>query len=102
MEVSHDIVQDLFANNYALSAADITNIVTNTQSHDHEHSAGMQYPESGWDEWIHDQFHAGYGAGNLGNPTAVNHTILSGTYAGLVGLLDPVHVASNITFTVRV
>ena len=59
MESLTTSLQDAFANNYALSANDITTIVSQHANDDHE-SSRHAVPESRRDEWLHDQFHPGY------------------------------------------
>ena len=88
MESLTTSLQDAFANNYALSAADITTIVSNTQTTT-TNLPGMQFLNPDGTNGFMINFTPDTAASNLGNPTAVNHTILSGTYAGLVGLLTP-------------
>ncbi len=88
MESLTTALQDGFSNNYALSAADITNIVANTQTTT-TNLPGMQFLNPDGTNGFMINFTADTSANNLGNPTAVSHTILSGTYAGLIGLLTP-------------
>jgi hypothetical protein len=88
MESLTTSLQDAFANNYALSANDITTIVNNTQTTT-TNLQGMQFLNPDGSNGFMINFTPDTSATNLGNPTAVNHTILSGTYAGLVGLLTP-------------
>ena len=88
MESLTTSLQDAFANNYALSATDITTIVNNTQTTT-TNLPGMQFLNPDGTNGFMINFTPDTSANNLGNPTAVNHTILSGTYAGLVGLLTP-------------
>jgi hypothetical protein len=88
MESLTTSLQDAFSNNYALSANDITNIVANTQTTT-TNLPGMQFLNPDGSNGFMINFTPDTSATNLGNPTAVNHTILSGTYAGLVGLLTP-------------
>lgn len=94
MESLTTALQDGFSNNYALSAADITNIVANTQTTT-TNLPGMQFLNPDGTNGFMINFTADTSANNLGNPTAVSHTILSGTYAGLIGV-DPLHFAGNV------
>src|ERR1700723_1195062 len=88
MESLTTSLQDAFSNNYALSANDITNIVANTQTTT-TNLPGMQFLNPDGTNGFSINFTPDTSANNLGNPAATNHTILSGTYAGLVGLLTP-------------
>jgi hypothetical protein len=88
MESLTTSLQDGFSNNYALSAADITTIVANTQTTT-TNLPGMQFLNPDGTNGFMINFTPDTSANNLGNPTAVSHTILSGTYAGLIGLLTP-------------
>ena len=88
MESLTTSLQDSFSNNYALSANDIANIVANTQTTT-TNLPGMQFLNPDGTNGFSINFTADTSANNLGNPAATNHTILSGTYAGLVGLLTP-------------
>ncbi len=88
MESLTTALQDSFSNNYALSAADITNITASTQTLTTNIPA-MQFLNPDGTNGFMINFTPDTSANNLGNPTSQNHTILSGTYAGLVGLLTP-------------
>ncbi len=88
MESLTTSLQDSFSNNYALSAADIANITANTQTTT-TNLPGMQFLNPDGTNGFVIKFTPDTSASNLGNPTSQNHTILSGTYAGLVGLLTP-------------
>jgi hypothetical protein len=88
MESLTTSLQDAFSNNYALSAADVTNIVANTQTTT-TNIPQIQYLNRDGSNGFMINFTQDTAPTNLGNPAAVNHTILSGTYAGLIGLLTP-------------
>jgi hypothetical protein len=88
MEALTTSLQNSFSNNYALSALDITNIMNNTQLTT-TNIPNISYLTPAGGNGFNIQFTPDPSAGNLGNPLATQHTILSGTYAGLVGLLTP-------------
>ena len=88
MESLTTALQDSFSNNYALSAADITTITNSTFSTT-TNVPQVQYLNPDGTNGFAITFTPDTAASNLGNPAAQNHTILSGTYAGLVGLLTP-------------
>jgi hypothetical protein len=88
MEALTTSLQASFANNYALSATDIANIATTTQSTT-TNIPQVQYLNPDGTNGFVITFTPDPSAGNKGNPLAQQHTILSGTYAGLVGLLTP-------------
>jgi hypothetical protein len=88
MESLTTSLQDSFSNNYALSANDITNIVANTQTTT-TNLPGMQFLNPDGTNGFSINVTAETSVTNLVNLAATNHTILSGTYAGLVGLLTP-------------
>ncbi|MGC1649439.1 MAG: pilus assembly PilX N-terminal domain-containing protein [Candidatus Sulfotelmatobacter sp.] len=88
MEALTTQLQSAFANNYALSAGDITTIVNNTETTT-TNIPGVSYLAPDGTNGFVIQFTKDTAAGDVGNPLAQQHTILSGTYAGLVGLLTP-------------
>ena len=88
MEALTTSLQASFANNYALSATDIANIATSTQAST-TNIPQVQYLNPDGTNGFVITFTPDPSAGNKGNPLAQQHTILSGTYAGLVGLLTP-------------
>jgi hypothetical protein len=88
MEALTTSLQASFANNYALSATDIANIATSTQAST-TNIPQVQYLNPDGTNGFMITFTPDPSAGNKGNPLAQQHTILSGTYAGLVGLLTP-------------
>jgi hypothetical protein len=88
MEALTTQLQAAFANNYALSAGDIATITSTTQLTT-TNVPQVQYLTPNGGNGFTINFTPDPSAGNLGNPLATQHTILSGTYAGLVGLLTP-------------
>jgi hypothetical protein len=88
MESLTTSLQDSFSNNYALSSTDIANITANTATTT-TNLPGVQFLNPDGSNGFAINFTPDKSANNLGNPTSQNHTILSGTYAGLVGLLTP-------------
>ena len=88
MEALTTQLQSSFANNYALSASDITTIVNNTQTVTNN-IPGVSYLAPNGGNGFEIDFTPDPSPSNAGNPLAQQHTILSGTYAGLVGLLTP-------------
>ena len=88
MEALTTQLQSSFVNNYALSASDITTIVNNTQTVTNN-IPGVSYLAPNGSNGFEIDFTPDPSPSNAGNPLAQQHTILSGTYAGLVGLLTP-------------
>ncbi|MGA8142723.1 MAG: PilX N-terminal domain-containing pilus assembly protein [Candidatus Acidiferrales bacterium] len=88
MEALTTSLSNTFDNNYALSAADITNII-NTTATTTTNIPQVQYLNPDGTNGFMINFTKDTSPTNLNNPLATNHTILSGTYAGLVGLLTP-------------
>jgi hypothetical protein len=88
MEALTTSLQAAFANNYALSAADITTIVNTTQLTTTNIPTVSYLTPAGGNGFVIN-FTPDPSPGNAGNPLAQQHTILSGTYAGLIGLLTP-------------
>jgi hypothetical protein len=88
MEALTTTLSNSFDNNYALSAADINTIITNTGTTTST-LPNMQFLNPDGTNGLVVSFTKDPNPGNLNNPLATNHTILSGTYAGLVGLLTP-------------
>jgi hypothetical protein len=99
MEALTTQLQSAFANNYALSASDITKIVNTTQTATNN-IPGVSYLAPDGTNGFVIQFTPDPAPSNAGNPLAQQHTILSGTYAGLVGLLTPytMQVTSRTAF----
>jgi hypothetical protein len=83
MESLTAAIANAFNANYNLSAADITNIMTTPPAT----IPGIQYLNPNGTNGYEIAFTPISGANP--NPAATTHTILSGTYAGLVGLLTP-------------
>ena len=88
MEALTTQLQSAFVNNYAMSAGDITTIVNNTQTATNN-IPGVSYLAPDGTNGFVINFTKDTAPSNAGNPLAQQHTILSGTYAGLVGLLTP-------------
>jgi len=99
MEALTTQLQSAFANNYALSAGDITTIVNTTQTVTNN-IPGISYLAPDGTNGFVIKFTPDPAPSNAGNPLAQQHTILSGTYAGLVGLLTPytMQVTSRTAF----
>jgi hypothetical protein len=77
-----------FNANYALSAGDITTLLNTTYTNTTNiPNVAFQTPTG--TNGFELLFTPDTAPGNLGNPLATKHTILSGNYAGLVGLLTP-------------
>ncbi|MGH9745866.1 MAG: PilX N-terminal domain-containing pilus assembly protein [Candidatus Acidiferrales bacterium] len=88
MEALTTTLSNSFDNNYALSAADINTIITTTGQTTYN-LPNMQFLNPDGSNGLMISYTKDPNPGNLNNPLATNHTILSGTYAGLVGLLTP-------------
>src|SRR5579864_7439630 len=99
MEALTTQLQSAFVNNYALSSSDITAIVNTTQTATNN-IPGVSYLAPDGTNGFVIQFTPDPAPSNAGNPLAQQHTILSGTYAGLVGLLTPytMQVTSRTAF----
>src|SRR5580700_534541 len=99
MEALTTQLQSSFVNNYAMSAGDITTIVNNTQTATNNIPGVSFLAPDGTNGFV-IKFTLDPSPSNLGNPLAQQHTILSGTYAGLVGLLTPytMQVTSRTAF----
>ena len=99
MEALTTQLQSSFVNNYAMSASDITTIVNNTQTVTNN-IPGVSYLAPDGTNGFVIKFTPDPAPSNAGNPLAQQHTILSGTYAGLVGLLTPytMQVTSRTAF----
>jgi hypothetical protein len=99
MEALTTQLQSAFVNNYALSAGDITTIANTTQTATNN-IPGVSYLAPDGTNGFVIKFTPDPSPSNAGNPLAQQHTILSGTYAGLVGLLTPytMQVTSRTAF----
>ena len=88
MEALTTTLSTSFNNDYALSANDITTITNSTLAAT-TNVPQIQYLAPNGTNGFVITFTPDPSPSNAGNPLATNHTILSGTYAGLVGLLTP-------------
>ena len=81
-------LSNTFNANYAMSAGDINTLLNNTFMNT-TNIPGVTFQTPTGTNGFQLLFTPDTSASNFGNPLASKHTILSGNYAGLVGLLTP-------------
>ena len=96
MEALTTTLSTSFNNDYALSSNDITTITNSTLAAT-TNVPQVQYLAPNGTNGFVITFTPDPAPSNLGNPLATNHTILSGTYAGLLMVQDTVSGATYTT-----